>query len=518
MSRRAALGGIAATAALPRLAFAHTREIVLKGGWVVDGTGTARRRADVSVRGDRIVSIAADLPTTGAEVVDVSGLIVAPGFIEPHAHITTIADFPRPENFLRQGITTIANSLHSLDQPHPLGTFLDTLHVAPNTLWTAGHSWVRKIVMGLADRPPTPTELARMRDLVVAAMDDGAIGLGTGLEYIPAAYAKTDELIALARAAHRPNALYVTHLRDEGAKLLDAVDEAIEIGRAANLPVHISHLKSTGAQYWGQSAKVLERIDAARAAAREISFDVYPYTAYSTYSTVLLPPWSLAGGTAAFAARVADSETRARIASEALALYPAQTGGTLDSLQFRDGVPGFAGRTLGDYLAANDRPATLEAGIDAIIELEAAGGFTGIFHAMSEDDFARFLMHPAASVSSDGDLFAFGDGYPHPRSYGAFPRILSRYVKEGRLLTLEAAIAKMTAAPARALKIRGRGVLAVGAYADITVFDEDKMTDKATFTDPHQHSEGVIHLLINGVMVMRNTILQPPLPGLALRR
>ena len=261
-------------------------DLLLVNGTVADGTGGPLRRADVAVRGDRIAAVGPRLNRSSAtRVLDVSGLVVSPGFIDPHAHITDIAQHPDAENVLRQGITTIFASLHGLDQPYPLGAFLDTVHVAPNTMWTAGHTWMRTRVTGLENRAPRPAELDTMRALVARAMDDGAFGLGTGLEYIPATYANTDELIALARAAKRPNALYVTHLRDEGAALMDAVREALEIGAGAELPVHISHIKSTGAENWGRSREVLALVDSARARGRRISFDVYPYPAYSTMTS-----------------------------------------------------------------------------------------------------------------------------------------------------------------------------------------------------------------------------------------
>ena len=335
LSRREAVALFAAGAAYPAMADASGYDLLLTGGSVIDGTGSPARRADVAIVGDRIVAIGPHVRGGKARrTLDVSGLVVAPGFIEPHAHITDIAAFPRPENFLRQGITTIVNSLHSLDQPYPLAPFLASLRVAPNTVWTAGHSWERKRVMGLEDRDPTQPELAQMAALVREAMDDGAVGFATGLEYIPAAYSKTPELVTLARAAVRPNALYVTHLRDEGAKLLPAIDEALQIGREAGLPVHINHIKTTGAAYWGQSVAAIAHIEAARRAGLRVSFDLYPYTAYSTYSTVLFPPWSLAGGTAGFAKRVANPATRARIFAETKALYPVQTGASSTASSF----------------------------------------------------------------------------------------------------------------------------------------------------------------------------------------
>lgn len=518
-SRRQALGLALAGLSFPATARLPEYDIILTGGIVVDGSGAPARSADVAISGDRVAAIGPGLADRKArKVVDVSGLIVAPGFIEPHAHITDIAAFPRPENFLRQGITTIVNSLHSLDQPYPLAPFLRALKVAPNTAWTAGHSWERKRVMGLEDRAPDAAELARMSALVEEAMNDGALGLSTGLEYIPAAYSTSDELIALAKASSRPNAVYSTHMRDEGAKLMVSIDEALLVGQAAGVPVHINHIKTTGAANWGRSVDALDRIDAVRRGGQRVSLDVYPYTAYSTYSTVLFPPWSLAGGTPAFARRASDPANRTRIFEESRALYPMQTGGALDSIQFRDGVEGFAGKTLGDYLAANGRPQTLDAGINALIDLEASGGFTAIFHAMDDADIDRFLLHSQTCLSSDGDLIRFGEGFPHPRSYGAFPRLLGHYVRTRKLLTLEAAIHKITALPASAFALRDRGTLRPGAYADITVFDPKTIADRATFTDPHRYSVGVEHMWINGVPVLEAGRLTDHLPGRALRR
>jgi len=496
-------------------------DILLLGGSVVDGTGTPARRADVAIAGDRIVAVGADLAVApGAQVFDVTGLTVAPGFIDPHAHITGIAEFPDAENFLRQGITTIFNSLHSLDQPYPLGVFLDTLRVAPNTLWSAGHTWVRRRVMGLENRAPTARELSRMRNLVAEAMRDGAFGLGTGLEYVPAAYAAPDELAALARESAVPGALYVTHLRDEGSALDAAITEALVVGQSASLPTHISHLKSTGVANWNRTGALLARIDSANAAGARVSFDVYPYTAYSTYSDVLLPAWALAEGGERFAERVRDPAVRARLASEARVLFAAQTGGTAASVRFRtiESATSFVGRTLADYLAENGRGDALDDIVDALIALQAAGGFTAIVEAMSEADVEAFLRHEAAMVSSDGDLVRLGVGFPHPRSYGAFPRVLARYVRERGVLSLEGAIAKMTSVPARALGLVDRGVLRDGAHADVVVFDAATVTDRGTFTEPHQYADGVVHLFVNGRAVIADRALTGLRPGTPIRR
>lgn len=501
---------------VPVVARADTKvDLLLKGGRIVDGTGAPARVGDVAIRDGRIVRVGGDIPEGEANrSIRVDGLVVAPGFIEPHAHISEIDRIPLPENLLRQGITTIVNSLHSSPQPAPLKPYLAQLRAGPNTVWTAGHSWARAKVMGLADRPPTRAEMARMQALAREAMDAGAIGLGTGLEYIPANYASTDEVIALASAVGRPGARYITHLRDEGAALLPAIDEAIAVGRAAGLPVHVNHLKNTGVANWGQTEAVLERLQAAGA-----TFDVYPYTAYSTYSTVLFPGWALAGGVEAYRARIADPFVRARLAAEMLPIYLAQTAGRLDSVTFREvtGHPDLAGRTLADHVQSLGQADTLEAGVAALIDLQAGGGFLGIFEAMSPDDVDRFLLHPAASMSSDGDLIRFGKGFPHPRSYGAYPRLLGRYVRERGLIGLEAAIRKMTGVPAAQLGLADRGLLVEGQAADIVVFDPATIIDRATFVEPHQFSEGVVHLLVNGVPVISHGYLTGALPGRPLR-
>lgn len=496
-------------------------DLVIQHGTLIDGSGAPRRTGDIAVRGDRIVRIAAHITADGARaVIDATGLVVAPGFIEPHAHISDIAAHPDAENFLHQGITTIIASLHSNDQPYPLGAFLDTLHVAPNTAWTAGHTWMRKRVMGLENRAPSPGELRAMQALVTTAMHDGAFGLGTGLEYTPANFSRTDEVVALAQASARPHAIYVTHLRDEGDALLPAIDEALTIGHAAGEPVHISHLKITGAANWGGSAHVLQTLDSATRAGTRTSFDVYPYLAYSTYSDLLFPPWALAGGTAVFAQRAADPAAHARLLAEMRAIFRSQTGNTLESVQFRvhPTDPALTGRTLADHLRAAGQPLTLDAGFEALIALQSAGGFSGVFYGMADRDLDAFLLHPSATISSDGDLVTPGTGFPHPRSYGAFARVLAHYVRERHVLSLEAAVHKMTGVPASIFGLPQRGILREGFAADIVVFDAERIADRATYADPHHYAEGVEFLFVNGKAVLTRGAPTHARAGIPLRR
>lgn len=496
-------------------------DLLLVGGTVVDGTGGPRRVADVGIADGRIVAVAPGLPARRARrTVDVAGRIVAPGFWDNHAHLVALEAHPRAENLVRQGITTVLAPLHSQDQPFPMAAYRARVRMAPNVGLFAGHTWIRKRVLGLADRPPTPAELDHMRALVDSAMRDGALGLSTGLEYVPAAYAREDEVVALARVAARHGGIYVTHLRDEGPGVLDALREMLAVGRRAGLPVQVNHLKVTGATQWGWSARILALLDSARAAGLAVAADMYPYTAYSTYGDLMFPPWALADGPDAFARRVRDPATRARLAREMRARFPRQAGAGPASIAFREvpSAPALAGRTLADHLAALGRPATIAAAVDALIDLQRAGGFIGVFHGMDARDVDAFLRHPGTMIETDGDLVEPGRGHPHPRSYGAFPRVLQEMVRGRGVLTLEDAVRRMTALPAAWLGVRDRGVLAPGQAADVVVFDAARVADRATYADPHRWPDGISLVAVNGTVVFESGAMTGALPGVFLTR
>ena len=507
------------------MATAQTRpgyDVLIRRGTVVDGTGAPRFKADVALRGDRIVAIGADLdPAAAAVVVDATGLVVAPGFIDNHAHIgPTIPQFPLEENFIRQGITTILASLHSTDQPWPLARYMAGLRMAPNVGFFAGHTWIRKQVMGLANRAPTPAELETMKRMVDRSMAEGALGLATGLEYVPAAYSTTEEVIELAKVAASWGGLYVTHVRDEGAGSVASMEEVIRIAREARIPAQVNHHKVAGAAQFGLTGTTLAMVDQARAKGLDIKVDLYPYTAFSTYSDVMFPAWSLAGGSAEFARRLADSATRARVAVEMKRIFPEQAGDGPTSIQFRTlkTHPEYSGRTLADYLTDRGRPASIDAAILALIDLQLENGsFDAIYHAMDEPDVIRIMTSPTAMFETDGDPVGLGQGFPHPRSYGAFPRVLARYVRDLKVLTLEDAIRRMTSASADQINQPARGRIKTGAFADLVVFDADRIQDLATFTDPHRFPAGIVHLFINGRPVIRLGALTGELPGRVLR-
>ncbi len=457
-------------------------DLLLQGGTIIDGTGAAAYVADVGLIEDQIVAISADIPEGQArQILDVSGLTVAPGFWDNHAHLDTLEQYPNAENFIRQGITTILAPLHSQDQPFPLDEYMSRVKMAPNVGLFAGHNWIRKQVMGLENRAPTPDELEQMQTLVDESMQQGALGLSTGLEYVPAVYSSTDEVVALATVAAQYGGIYVTHMRDEGIRVLESIQETLEVGQRANIPVQVNHHKVTGAAQWGSTEQTLSMLDAAVAAGQEVAHDLYPYAAFSTYSDLLFPAWSLADGQQAFEDRITNQATRAQIVDEMHDIFVQQTGPGPDSVQFRElnTYPEMQGQTLADFLIAQGRPTTLDEAIEALIDLQVAGGFIGIFHGMDEADLIRLMRHPTAMFETDGDLVQPGFGYPHPRSYGSFPRILAKYVREDGVLTLEAAVRKMSALPAQWTGQEELGTLKATHQANIVVFNAETIQDRS---------------------------------------
>ncbi|MEO1081058.1 MAG: D-aminoacylase [Pseudomonadota bacterium] len=520
-----ALGQLTDQSAEARTASLETTrfDVVLSGGTLVDGLGTPRFTADLGLRGERIVAISRTPldPKDAAEVVDVSGLVVAPGFIDNHAHIqTTIHEHPLAENFTRQGITTIMASLHSGDQPWPLDEYAMSLNVAPNVGFFAGHTWTRKKVLGLENRAPNEEELQRMREYVAETMQQGALGLATGLLYVPANYAETEEVIELAKVASSYGGIYVTHMRNEGTGLLDSVNETIRIAEEADIPTQINHHKAAGIGQWGWSEQSLALIDEARERGIDIVHDLYPYTASSTSSVIMFPQWVLAGGPRDFGGRVTNPELLPRIRKEMHEIFMTdRTGGDLNRLQIRvlPSDESYNGKTLADMAADRGLPNSVETGIDLLIELQLKGGFSAIYHAMDEADVIRIMQHPLAMIETDGDPVSYGKGYPHPRSYGAFPRVLARYVRELGVLTLEEAVRKMTSMPADQYNQPQRGRLQKGAFADLVVFDPDTIQDQATYTDPHRYPTGIDHVIVNGRFVIRAGALTGDRPGVWIR-
>lgn len=490
-------------------AAAGSYDLLITGGTVLDGTGAPAVRADVGVRGDRIVIVSrSPLAREGAaRVIDATGLVVAPGFIDLHAHLDPLLRLPDAESAVRQGVTTALGGPDG-SSPLPLAPYLDSaraLGVGMNVGFLVGHNDIRREVLGQADRAPTAAELARMRAMVARAMGEGAWGLSTGLKYIPGAYSETPEVIALARAAADSGGIYTSHLREEGLGLIEGVAEAIRIGRESGIPIVLTHHKVVGKPMWGASVRTLAMVDSARAAGVDVVMDQYPYTATYTGISVLVPAWAMAGGDAAFRRRLEDAALRDSIVRGIVFNLENDRGGgdlrrvQLAKVSWRHDLEG---RTLHDWAVERGQQPTMEVGAELVLEAMLKGGASAIYHVLEESDVERIMRHPQTMIASDGRLAAPGEGHPHPRWYGTFPRVLARYVRERGVLTLPEAVHKMTAQPAARLGLRDRGTLAEGAFADITVFDLSTVADRATFEDPHQYPDGIPYVVVNGVIAV----------------
>jgi N-acyl-D-amino-acid deacylase len=506
----AALAALAACLALPaRAAVGQGYDVLIVNGDVIDGTGGARYRADVAIRGDRVVAVSrTPLARAGAaRVIDARGRVVAPGFIDLHAHLEPLLRLPLAESALRQGVTLALGGPDG-GSPLPLGPYVDSVRaggVGINVAYLVGHNDVRRAVMGMANRAPTAAELDQMRALVARAMGDGAFGLSTGLLYLPGTYSDVDEVVALARVASDSGGIYTSHLRKEGLGLLEGVGEALEIGRRARVPVVLTHHKAVGKPMWGKSAVTLAMVDSARQAGTDVMMDQYPYTATHTNIGVLVPSWAMADGDTAFARRAADPALKDSITRGIVFnILNDRGGGDLSRVQFARVAwkKDLEGRTLADWAKERGLPQTPEAGAALVVEAVKSGNANVIFHVLDEGDVERIMRHPQTMIASDGRLNALGDGHPHPRAYGTFPRVLGRYAREKRVLGLEEAVRKMTAMPAARLGLRDRGVLRDGAVADVVVFDPATVADRATFAEPHQYPVGIDVVLVNGTVAI----------------
>jgi N-acyl-D-amino-acid deacylase len=483
-------------------------DILIRGGMVIDGTGSAAYRADVAIAGDRVVAIvrqpgAATDATPVSRVIDATGKIVAPGFIDLHAHLDPLPELNEAESHVRQGVTTALGGPDG-SSPYPLGDYLaarERQGIGLNVAFLAGHNTIRRAVLGMAKRAPTADELVRMQHMVARAMGEGAWGLSTGLKYLPGGWAKTDEVIALARVAADSGGIYTSHLREEGLGLLGGVREAIEIGRGARVAVVLTHHKAVGQKMWGQSVTTLALVDSARGAGIDVMMDVYPYTATHTGIAVLIPEWAFDGGDSAFARRVRDPALRDSIHDGIVFnILNDRGGGDLRRVQFSrvSWMKTLEGKTLADWAAMRGLSPTPENGADLVIEAQLKGGANAIYHVLDEQDVRRIMSHPKTMIASDGRLSRPGDGHPHPRAYGTFPRVLGVYVRDAKVLSLEDAVFKMTGAPAHRLGLRDRGVLSPNAFADVTIFDPQTVADRATFENPHQYPSGIEYVIVNG--------------------
>lgn len=482
--------------------------LIIRNGLVFDGTARPGERRDVAIDGDRISAIAAHVPGKGTTEIDATGLCVSPGFIDIHSHGDgSLSSDPRAESVIRQGVTTIIVGQDGSSRGTDAGAFtsrfasLEQLHPAVNVASMIGLGSVRGAVVGQDDRPATSAEVERMTSMVEAALNEGACGASSGLEYTPGAFASKDELIALCRPLASRGLPYATHMRNEDDHLLDSIEESIAVAEGAKCPLQISHLKTQGPRNWGRLDTVFERIERAKSSGLDVAFDRYPYIAYQTGLTNLFPVWSRDGGNAAFLVRLTDPAVAPRIKNETLAKVEL-IGGWDNVLvaSVRDSADRAAeGKRLGSYAKGLGRDPYEEA-VAMLKRNNANIGMVGF--AMSEENLDRILAHPLGMVCSDGGGFAVEGptrrGNPHPRGIGSFPRVLGRYVRERKALTLEQAIHKMTGFPASRVRLGDRGRIAVGAAADIVIFDANQVADRGTFEQPFQYPVGIHTVLVNG--------------------
>ena len=500
-------------------------DVLIVGGSVLDGSGAAGVRADVALSGGRIVRVSRTPlnRASATRVINARGLIVAPGFIDLHAHLEPLLQLPSAESHVRQGVTLALGGPDG-GGPWPLAAYLDSADHAPlgmNVAYLAGHNTIRKQVMGTENRAPTAAELARMQRMVSQAMSEGAFGLSTGLRYVPGYYSSVDEVIALAQEAASRGGIYTSHLREEGVGLINGVAEALEIGRRAKIPVVLTHHKAVGRQAWGKSVVTLHMVDSARAAGTDVMLDQYPYTASFTGLDVLVPPWALSGGASALKKRLDNPTLKDSITRGIIDLVlNDRGGGDLRRVQFAIVTwdRSLQGKTLHDWAVRRGLPSTPESAVTLILEGVLKGGAGMVYHVIDEADVQRIMAHPQTMIASDGRLTKLGDGVPHPRNYGTFPRVLGHYVRDEHVLTLAQAVHKMTGMPAARLGLTDRGCVREGCAADITIFNAATVADVGTFTDPHHYPLGIPWVFVNGEAVVANGALTAARPGKVLRK
>jgi len=529
-------------------------DIVVRNGYVVDGTGSPRFRADVGIKNGQIVEIG----ELGCEEtrgdLEAKGLMVAPGFIDMHSH----SDFsllinPRAESKIRQGITTevVGNCGSSAAPLNPfikeeikkttpvleeaglkldwltmreyLGR-LETKRIAVNVVPLAGHGPIRTFVMEYDNRAPTENELDEMKRVLSQTLEDGAFGLSSGLIYPPSCYADIEELIELCKVVAQFGGFYASHVRGEGAHLLESVKEAIEIGAKASVPVEISHHKAAGKANWGKVTQTLQMISDARNRGLDITCDVYPYIAGSFGLDSMLPPHAHEGGVEKLIERLHDPKTRQKLKGEMQEgtrgwSSPLKTGGwDATVIAYCKGKPSLEGKTISE-ISESRGVDPFDFVFDLLIEETASVGVVRFL--MCEEDVGTVLRHLVSMIGTDSSARApygvLGEGKPHPRSYGTFPRVLGKYVRQERIVSFENAIYKMTSMPAQKLRLANRGLVKVGMWADIAVIDPGRVIDKATYPQPHQYPEGIEYVLVNGEVVVDRGEHTGALPGQVLR-
>lgn len=507
---------------ISHLLMSQQADLLIKNGKVLDGTGNSWYIADIAVKDGKIAQIGRNLNYSATKIIDAKGLIVTPGFIDVHTHIEgDEKKFPLASNFIYDGVTTVITGNCGLSETD-LGKYLsmiDSLKTAINVAALIGHNDVRKAAMGSANRDPSEAEMQRMEAIVEKAMQDGAVGLSTGLIYIPGTYSKTNEIVRLAKIAAKYNGVYASHMRDESDSVTQAIEEALTIGREANIPVEISHFKLSGQQNWGRSKETVPMIIKARNEGLDVTIDQYPYTASSTSLSTLLPDWVLADGQDSIVARLAKPAIRKEVIAYMLTKlkkrklahfsYPVVASFKPDS--------SYNGKSIEEVNVMRGKKHTAKEEAETILQMMELGGAGMIFHGMSDKDVKAIMQYPFNMFASDASIRVYKQGNPHPRGYGTNARVLGKYVREEKVISLEEAIRRMTSLPATKFNLKDRGLLREGFAADIVIFDEARVTDLSTYDAPHQYSKGFQYVIVNGQLAVENGIQNSNRNGKALR-
>lgn len=487
--------------------FAQQYDMVLSGGRIIDGTGNGWFYGDVAVKGGKIVAIGKFKYASVDTIIDVKGLTIAPGFIDVHTHIEkNDLSVPTADNFIFDGVTSVVTgNCGSSHTDIPRYFFkLDSVRTSINVATLIGHNDVRRAVMGDGKRDPTGGEQRHMESLVEKAMQAGAVGFSTGLIYIPGTYSKMDEVVGLAKAAAKYNGVYASHIRSEGDQVMEAIEEAINIGRLANIPVEISHFKVTYKPNWGRSVHTLSQVDRARREGVDVSVDQYPYVASSTTLNTLLPTWVFSGGKDSVMARLNNAAVRKEISAEMVRM--------LKKKKFRDfsyavvarysADTTLNGKSISEINRLKGRKGKPRQEVQTILDMVGNGSAQMVYFSMSEEDLKRIMQYPFNMFASDAGIAIYGKDAPHPRTYGTNARVLGNYVRLLKVIRLEEAIRRMTSLPAQKFQLRDRGLIREGMAADLVVFDKQTVSDMSTFTNPHAYSAGFAYVIVNGAITM----------------
>lgn len=506
------------------LAFSQSYDILIRNGKIIDGTGNSWYYGDVGIREGKIIWIGKAEGRMAKRVIDANGLIVAPGFIDVHAHIEGgESTTPTADNFIYDGVTSVVTGNCGGSNANIAQYFsrLDSIKTSINVSTLIGHNTVRRTVMGDVQRDPTPEEQERMQQLIEKAMQEGAVGMSTGLIYVPGTYSKTAEVVGLAKVAARHQGVYASHIRDEGDQVTDAINEAINIGREAKIPVEISHFKVTYKPNWGRSVETISLVENARAEGLDVTMDQYPYVASSTTLDTTMPTWVFAGGRDSMKMRINDPATRLKIKKEMVENLKAKKLKNYSYAQVARYAPDttYNGKNISEINKLRGRKATAMDEAETILDMVGAINRTQmVYFSMDEGDLMRILQYPFNMIASDAGIAKYGAGMPHPRAYGTNARVLGRYVRELKTIRLEEAIRKMTSLPAQKFNLRDRGLIREGMAADIVVFDEKQVGDAATYSGPHAYSKGFSYVLVNGEVVVEEGKHTGARSGKVLRR